>query len=155
MSDHPDPTPRPPVGAQHALPDLSPMQATWRGTITALVVVFPVAVLNNIAAGDGEGSPLSLLFFALTMLGGAAGGWAVLRLSSTARLPHAAAAGAGAYLIAQAVGVVLQLARGDSPSWLAYPFLALLMACCGVLGGMFAARWQQQNRPGERHDGGG
>lgn len=154
MSDRPDPPSRPPVAGQHELPDLTPRQALWRGTITALVVVFPVAVLNNIAVGDGEGSPLSLLFFALTMLGGAAGGWAVLRLSSTARLTHAAAAGAGAYLIAQGVGVVLQLARGDSPSWLAYPFLALLMACCGVLGGIFAARWQQQHRPDAGPHGG-
>jgi hypothetical protein len=138
------------------LPDLSPGQATWRGMVTALVVVLPVAILNNIVVADGEEStsPLVLLLFALILLGGASGGWAVIRLSSTARLTHAAGAAAGAYLIAQALGVVLRLARGDQLSWLGYPFLALLMATCGILGGIFARKWQQQNGPGASHHGG-
>ena len=138
------------------MPDLAPLQAMWRGTITALVVVLPVAVLNNVVVGGGEdpGSPLVLLLFALILLGGAAGGWAVIRLSSTARLPHAAGAAALAYVIAQTLGVVLRLLRGDDLSWVGYPFLALLMATCGMLGGMFARRWQQQNGPGAGSDGG-
>jgi hypothetical protein len=138
------------------MPDLAPLQATWRGTITALVVVLPVAVLNNVVVSGGEdpGSPLVLLLFALILLGGAAGGWAVIRLSSTARLPHAAGAAALAYVIAQSLGVVLRLLRGDDLSWVGYPFLALLMATCGMLGGMFARRWQQQNGPGAGSDGG-
>lgn len=138
------------------MPDLAPLQAMWRGTITALVVVLPVAVLNNVVVSGGEdpGSPLVLLLFALILLGGAAGGWAVIRLSSTARLPHAAGAAALAYVIAQSLGVVLRLLRGDALSWVGYPFLALLMATCGMLGGMFARRWQQQNGPGAGSDGG-
>ncbi len=138
-----------------ALADLTPGQALWRGTITALVVVFPVAVLNNlVASGDGEGSPLVLLFYALILLGGASGGWAVVRLSSRARLTHAAAAGALAYAIAQGIGVVLRLLRGESLSWVAYPFLALMMACCGMLGGVFARRWQQQHGAAGSEEGG-
>ena len=78
-----------------------------------------------------------------------------IRLSSTARLTHAAGAAAAAYVIAQGLGVVLRLARGDELSWVGYPFLALLMATCGMLGGMFARRWQQQNGPGASRDGGG
>lgn len=139
-----------------ALADLDPPQALWRGTVTALVVVFPVAVLNNlVASGDGEaGSPLVLVFYALILLGGASGGWAVIRLSSRARLTHAAAAAALAYAVAQGIGVVLRLLRGDPLSWVAYPFLALMMACCGMLGGMFARRWQQQHEPGDDTEGG-
>ena len=150
-------TPRPPARGELALPDLSPGQALWRGTVTALVVVLPAAIFNNVVVADGEEptSPLVLLLFALILLGGASGGWAVIRLSSTARLPHAAGAAAGAYLIAQAIGVVLRLARGDDLSWVGYPFLALLMATCGMLGGMFARRWQQQSGPGPSGDGGG
>lgn len=137
------------------MPDLAPMQALWRGTITALVVVLPVAVLNNVVVAGGDTtSPLVLLLFALILLGGAAGGWAVIRLSSTARLPHAAGAAALAYVIAQSIGVVLRLVRGDDLSWVGYPFLALLMATCGMLGGMFARSWQQQNGPGARSEGG-
>ncbi len=138
------------------LADLQPRQALWRATITALVVVFPVAVLNNlVAAGDdGAGSPLVLVFYALILLGGASGGWAVVRLSSRARLTHAAAAAALAYAIAQGIGVILRLLRGDPLSWVAYPFLALMMACCGMLGGMFARRWQQQHGPAGEREGG-
>lgn len=156
MSDRPEPPARPPVRGTVELPDLSPGQATWRGMITALVVVLPVAVLNNVVVADGEEptSPLVLLLFALILLGGAAGGWAVIRLSSTARLTHAAGAAAGAYVIAQALGVALRLARGDDLSWVGYPFLAMLMATCGILGGIFARKWQQQNGPGAGRDGG-
>ncbi len=140
-----------------ALPDLSPSQALWRGAVTALVVVLPLAVINNVVVADGQepGSPLVLLLFGLILLGGAAGGWAVVRLSPSARLVHAASASALAYVIAQGLGVVLRLARGDELSWVGYPFLALLMATCGMLGGMFARRWQQQNGPGQRRAEGG
>ena len=101
-----------------------------------------------------RGQPLVLVFYALILLGGASGGWAVVRLSSRARLTHAAAAAALAYAIAQGIGVVLRLLRGDPLSWVAYPFLALMMACCGMLGGMFARRWQQQHEPGDDTEGG-
>jgi len=143
------PTPSRPDGSM-ALPDLTPPQALWRGTVTALVVVLPVAVLNNVvvAGGESAASPLVLLFFGLILLGGAAGGWAVIRLSSTAGLPHAAAAGALAYVIAQSIGVLLRMLRGDELNWLGYPFTALMMATCGMLGGMFARRWQSQGGSG-------
>ena len=81
------------------------------------------------------------MFWALILLGGAAGGWATIRLSPAASLPYPAGAAALSYLVVQAVGVVLRLIDGDSISWLAYPFLALFMATCGMLGGMFARRW--------------
>lgn len=157
MDDRDDPAEPHATRGDMALPDLTPGQALWRGTVTALVVVLPVAVINNIVIGDGEdpSSPLVLLLFALILLGGAAGGWAVVRLSSTARLTHAAGAAAAAYVIAQGLGVVLRLVRGDQLSWVGYPFLALLMATCGMLGGMFARRWQLQNGPGASRDGGG
>lgn len=130
--------------SQVQLPDLEPLQAVWRGAVTALVVVLPVAVFNNVLVADGEdpSSPLVLLLFGLILLGGASGGWAVIRLSSRAGLPHAAAAAAAAYVVAQALGVVLRLLRGDDVNWLGYPLAALLMATCGMLGGMFARRWQ-------------
>jgi hypothetical protein len=138
------------------LPDLTPLGALWRGTVTALVVVLPIAVLNNVLVSDGgsAGSPLVLLLFGLILLGGGAGGWAVIRLSSTAALSHAAGAAALAYVIAQGLGAVLRLLRGDELNWLGYPFAAILMATCGMLGGMLARRWQQQNGPGADRQGG-
>lgn len=128
----------------HDLPELTPPQAMVRGTISALVVVAPAAVLNQLLI-DSETieptSPVTFLFWALILLGGAAGGWATVRLSPAAGLPWAAGTAALAYAVVQAVGVVLRLIDGDKISWLAYPFLALLMATCGMLGGLFARRW--------------
>lgn len=126
------------------LPHLSPTQAMVRGTVSALVVVAPAAVFNQMLI-DSESieptSPVAFLFWALILLGGAAGGWATIRLSPDASLSWAAGSAALAYAIVQAVGVILRLIDGDSISWAAYPFLALLMATCGMLGGLFARRW--------------
>ena len=63
----------------------------------------------------------------------------------------AAAAGATAYLVVQAIGVVRRLISDEPISWLAYPFLALLMATCGLLGGIYAGRMTR--RYGDGADG--
>lgn len=139
----------------NALPELEPLQALWRGIVTGLVLVMPAAILNNLLIDDGTiepGHPATFLFWLFILLGGAAGGWATIRLAPSAQLAHAAAAGAGAYLAAQGVGVVLRLISGEPISWLAFPFMAILMATCGMLGGMFARKWLQQNGPAPRGD---
>ena len=126
-----------------ALPEMSPPQAYWRGTITALVVALPAGIMNQalVSGGDIEaGSPWAILFWILIMFGAAGGGWAVRRLSPQSHLAWAAGAAATAYAIVQAIGVVRRLIIGESISWLAYPFLALLMATCGVLGAIYAGR---------------
>jgi TRAP-type C4-dicarboxylate transport system permease small subunit len=131
-----------------ALPELEPIQAWWRGTITALVVVLPAGVLNQYLVDSGDidsASPATFLFWVLILFGGAAGGWAVIRLSPQARVSYAAAAGGAAYVVVQLIGVVRRLISGDPISWLAFPLLALLMATCGMLGGMLAKRWMRQN----------
>lgn len=126
-----------------ALPELSPPQAYWRGTVTALVVALPAGVMNQVLVSGGDidaGSPWAILFWILIMFGAAGGGWAVRRLSPGAHLAWAAAAGATAYAIVQAIGVARRLITGDDISWIAYPFLAMLMACCGLLGALYASR---------------
>jgi predicted permease len=126
---------------------MTPTQATWRGAVTALVVALPVAVFNQllIAAGDIESaSPVTVLFWLLILFGAAAGGWGVLRLAPDAGLPHAAAAGALAYAVVQGVGIIRRLLADEPLSWLAFPFLALLMATAAMVGGMIARRWNAQ-----------
>ncbi len=125
------------------LPELTPTQAWVRGTVTALVVALPAGILNQLLVSSGDvagGSPWAAVFWVLIVFGGAAGGWTVIRLSPRAHLGWAAGAAAAAYVVVQAIGVVRRLAAGEAISWLAYPFLLLLMAVCGMLGGMFAAR---------------
>lgn len=129
---------------------MSPIQATWRGAITTLVVALPVALFNQllIAAGDIEASsPVTVLFWLLILFGAAAGGWGVLRLAPQAGLAHAAASGAIAYLVVQGVGIVRRLLADEPLSWLAFPFLAMLMATAAMVGGMIARRWNAQNGP--------
>ena len=55
-------------------------------------------------------------------------------------------------MIVQSIGVVRRLASGETISWLAYPFLALLMASVAMLGGVYATRIT--GRYGEQTDGG-
>jgi hypothetical protein len=121
------------------LPRLTPKQALWRGTVTALVVALPAGVLNQLLVDDGATFG-ALVLWLLILLGAAAGGWAVIRLAPDAPLSYAAGAGGFAYVIVQSIGVVRRLIAGDEISWLAFPFLAVLMATCGMLGGMFSRR---------------
>lgn len=145
----------------HPLPELSPAQALWRGVVTTLVVALPVGVMNQVLVDSGDveaGSPVTLVFVVLILFGGAAGGWAVLRLSPAARLAHAAAASAIAYVLVQGGGILKRLIWGpDEFSWFAYAFLTILMATCGMLGGMFARRWHRGYgaSPEEGPNGGG
>lgn len=128
------------------IPNLSPVQAMWRGVVTALVVALPVAVFNQllVSSGDIEGdSPVVLLLWLLIFFGAAAGGWGVLRLCPQAALAHAAGAGAIAYVVVQTIGIVTRTIRGESLSWAAFPLLALMMATAAMLGGMFGRRWNR------------
>ena len=121
--------------------------------MTALVVVLPVGIFNQwlVDAGDvSKGSPAVLFFWLLILFGGAAGGWAVIRLCQSAPLSAAAGAAALAYAIVQGLGVVKRVIWGPHEfSPVGYIFLALLMATCGMLGGLFGRRWQreQERRP--------
>lgn len=124
----------------HDLPELDPLQALWRGVVTALVVALPAGILNQLVVEDDGPMVGALALWLLILLGGAAGGWTVIRLSPRAPLPYAAGAAAGAYVIVQAIGVVRRLVADEPISWLGYPLLALLMATCGMLGGFFARR---------------
>lgn len=129
---------------------MTPVQAMWRGAVTALVVALPVAVFNQALINSGDiakDSPAVVLFWVLILFGAAAGGWGVLRLCPEAGLAHAAGAGAIAYVVVQSMGVVFRLYRGERLSWVAFPFLALMMATAAMLGGMFGRRWNRQNAP--------
>lgn len=139
------------------LPEMTPRQAFWRGVATTLVVALPVAVLNQVlVAGDRleDRSPWVLVFWLLILFGAAAGGWAVLRLAPGAGLALAAGAAATAYLVVQSVGIVRRLAAGEPLSWVAFPFLAVLMATTGMLGGLFARRMAGRYAPGPTDDSG-
>ena len=124
--------------------DLTPTAAVRQGILTALVLALPAALLNVLVVDqEGRSSPWKFALWFVILFGAAAGGFAVLRLSRTATLVHAASAGFWTYVLVQGIGVVRRLFAGQPISWLAFPFLALLMATCGMLGGALVRRWEQ------------
>lgn len=129
------PTPR-------ELPQMPPSAALIRGMFTALFLFVPAALLNLVVNGPSEGgSPaVAAIFYIAILLGAGSGGWATIRLSTDAPLWTASAAPAAAYLIVQGFGIIRRLVSGDEVRWGAYVFLILLVATCGMLGGMFARR---------------
>lgn len=127
--------------------DLTPTAAVRQGILTALVLALPAALLNVLVVDkEGSSSPWKYALWFVILFGGAAGGFAVLRLSRSATLVHAASAAFWTYVLVQGIGVVRRLFAGEPISWLAFPFLALLMATCGMLGGALARRWEQTGR---------
>jgi hypothetical protein len=129
-------------GAGRPLPELPPGRSMLQGALSAVVVVLPAGIINQLVVGGDTGTPpIAFVLWAVILLGGAAGGWATIRLSPAAPLPYAAGAAALAYATVQTIGVIRRLIVGGDISWVAYPFLALLMATCGMLGGLFARRW--------------
>ncbi len=85
-----------------------------------------------------------MLFWVIILLGAGAGGWATIRLCEVAPISYAAASAAIAYGLVQGGGIIHRLIRDKPISWLAFPFLMMLMATCGMLGGMLARRWLSQ-----------
>ena len=129
--------------------DLTPTAAVRQGLLAALTVAVPAALLNVLLVDrEGSSSPWKFALWLVIMFGAAAGGFAVLRLSRSAGLVHAAAAGFWTYVIVQGIGVLRRLFAGEPISWLALPFLALLMATCAMLGGAFERRWERQGATG-------
>ena len=125
---------------------MSTSAAFRQGVLTALVLALPAGILNQLlenSKGDGANSPWTKLLWMVILFGGAAGGFAVMRLAPSSRLSAAAGAAATAYGIVQTIGVVRRLLTDQPISWLAFPLLALLMATCGMLGGAFERRWER------------
>lgn len=123
--------------------------AVRQGVLTALVLALPAGLLNQFVVDRSGGrTPVVLLLWLVILFGGAAGGFAVLRLAPAARLSHAATAAAVAYVVVQTIGVVRRLFVGAPISWLAFPLLATLMATCGMLGGAFERRWERNGGAG-------
>ncbi len=146
-SDRPRTTRGAGLTPSNPLPQMEPAAALWRGTVTALMLVLPAGLLNLwLVSGDSDGSrtALAMLFWVIILLGAGAGGWATIRLCEVAPISYAAASAAIAYGLVQGGGIIHRLIRDKPISWLAFPFLMMLMATCGMLGGMLARRWLSQ-----------
>jgi len=117
-----------------------------RGAGYALSWVVPCGIANAIAASKDAGGWV-FLTFVLIIVGFAFGGYGTARDIEDQPLQHAAAAAVLAFLVAQAVFIVIRIARGEPVSIPGIILTALLAASAGVLGGLLAAKGA---RPGSR-----
>lgn len=112
-----------------------------RGAATCLVLGAPVAVVYSLLA-DHEASHRGLLsVLSLVLLFSfALGGFGAGRESADLPAKHAAAAGAVAFVVIQALGSLARLSRGASLSLSRIILTGLLSMCFAVLGGLLAGR---------------
>ena len=120
------------------------MSVDWRavraGVVAALVFAAPAAIISAIVVSDDSGDGV-FAFYVVIIIGMLVGGFVAGSKRPDAPLTHGAIAAAVAYVIAQAMALVIKLAKGDelrSPA--VYVFNLLLMASIGVVGGYVAER---------------
>lgn len=111
-------------------------RAVLLGAAIALVVCVPAAVLGQVLT-DRESDAVVLPFLAV-LLGLAAGGYAAARAAAAAPYTNAALAALAAFVLVQAVGVVLRVVRDDPVRITQMVFSGLIAYASGLLGGVVA-----------------
>lgn len=117
--------------------------ALRRGILVGVAVVGPLAAASSVVArGDGEGAgPLSLLFFALILLGFGLAGAATARTGVHLPNTHGAMTGLVTFAVVQAavLAVSALVGREGGVSIAGLVFNGLLAASTGMIGAMVVA----------------
>jgi hypothetical protein len=111
--------------------------AIWRAGLSVATILLPVAIVMEVVRPRGLG--LALCFVLILFLA-AVSGFGAARLAPDHPLPNGAAAAALGYAIVQGIGIIHHAIAGGGVSPIAYVYLALLMASCGMLGAMLERR---------------
>lgn len=118
--------------------------AVLRSAGSMACLALPLAIWQRwLIASDSvaEDAVVNWLFVLGYLLCAAVAGFGAAKLAGRRPLPHGAAAGATTYLIVQGIGAIWKIASGrGAPSIVAVVYLGLLMATCGMLGGMLERR---------------
>lgn len=117
--------------------------AIARGAAVTAVFAVPAGIVQNLI--DRESS-LSFALFLVVVLALGVGGWVAGREVPDRALTHGGLAALTVYVLVQAFGIVLRLARGETVTWVSIPLVALLAGSCGVIGGYVAFRQAVRNR---------
>lgn len=115
------------------------LDALRAGGVICLVVAVPLTIVASIIDSDSGGLNALLFFGAMFgfVVGAGCAAW-VQRLGTP--ISHGMVAAAGAYLIAQAIFVVVRLVRGDEVEWFGIFFTLSLVLGAGLLGGVLGRR---------------
>lgn len=117
-----------------------------------LLLVIPAAVLADVVLGDADGeSGWAMAFFLVTLLGFVVAGFAAGRLRTDTPMAHGATAAAVTWAVVQAFGTARRLIAGESVSWLAIAFAAMLAVSAGLVGGAFADWFRRRVEPRVPH----
>ncbi len=122
-------------------------RAVWAGAVAALILAIPVGIISAIVVDDNSGPGVSV-FYVLLIIAMLAGGFVAGSKRPDAPLTHGALAAAVAYVVSQAITLMIKAARGSelrSPA--VYVFNLLLMASIGIVGGFIAERRNAQVVP--------
>ncbi len=118
------------------------LRAVARGMLVAIAVSLPTSLLGLVVVDDGDSPTLVFAFLLVVLAGLAAGGYVAARRVPTAPLGNGAMAALAAFALIQGIGLVRQVATGESFSLPSVAFAALLAYCCGLLGGL-AGGWRR------------
>ena len=124
------------------------------GGSVALVFAIPFSIAARVVAdgdgGEGTASLLSLAALLGFVLGAGCAAW-VQRVGFP--LSHGIVTAVGTYLLAQAVFVVIRLARGSDVRWFALLFNLSVTAGAGLVGGVLGERMRAKGfRPSTMQD---
>ena len=117
------------------------------GALVSTAIVLPGAFLNDAVKPDDHEDPSAAVYVAyLLILGGFfLGGYVAGRLQPNPPMIHGAVAAALAYLALQGIFLVRRLVADESVAVLGILFLTLLVASCGMGGGLLAS-WRHSRR---------
>jgi len=131
----------------HTATEAVDTRAVARGALVGAAISLPAAIVQNVAPSDSSlrGLALAVILVALGWCG-----WVAAKAAGDRTLVHGALAALSAFVIVQAIGVVLRVARGDTVHPVAIVFTALLSASCGMIGAELGYRREQNRSAG--HD---
>jgi hypothetical protein len=115
------------------------------GGLVALVFAVPFSIAGRWAADSRDDSTLAVLFNLGAVIGFVLGaGCAAWVQRVGLPLSHGSVTAVGTYLAAQAVFVLVRLARGLDVRWFALVFNLMVVLLAGLLGGLLGQRLQHR-----------
>lgn len=111
-------------------------RAVLAGAVVAVAVCVPAAIVGQFLTDRDSGAVV--VPFLVVLLGLAAGGYAAARQAPTFPYTNAALAALLAFVLVQAVGIVLRVVRDDPVRIAQIVFSGLMAYASGLLGGVVA-----------------
>ena len=117
------------------------LPAIRAGASVALVFAVPLSIAARLVSGSGLAVLLSFAAALGFLLGAAVAAW---HQQKRTPLSHALVTATSTYLVAQAVFIVIKLARGGDVAWSGVMFNLAITMTMGVFGGLLGSSMQRR-----------